>query len=153
MSGKVDPVAIQDLISRTALCLDDGDYAGFLALCSADFRYRVIVPSPELRKDMIWLDHDREGLEALFEALPEHLVRLGRLSRHLSPVLIQDDGMNDAVAVLSPVTVYDTRPDGRSAVFAVARYHDTIGTKDHQLRARTVFLLTRDIGTGSHVPL
>ena len=58
--------ACADVLYRASLALDGADWTGFLNLCAPDFRYQISAYSPEIRRDMIWLDHDRAGLAQLF---------------------------------------------------------------------------------------
>ncbi len=149
----VNERAIERLVYRSCRCLDDEDFAAYLALCAPGFRYRITAHSPEIRKDMIWLDHDRDGLAALFENLPEHVRRLGRLMRHAS---VYDLAMEGRTArVESSLVVIHTGLDGRSSVFAAGRYLDGIETDGEAplLLSREVRLETRDLGIGSHVPI
>ena len=62
--------AIEELIYRSCLALDARDYKAFLGLCDEDFKYTIATYSPEIRRDMVWLDHDRKGMETLFGNLP-----------------------------------------------------------------------------------
>jgi methanesulfonate monooxygenase small subunit len=144
---------IERLIYRSCHCLDEEDFAGYLDLCAPDFRYRVCAHSPEIRKDMVWLDHDRKGLAALFENLPTHLRRPGKLHRHASVYDITDNGAQANVDTSLLVLV--TGFDGRTTVLAAGRYEDSVqlGGDIPRLLSRTVRLETRDLGIGSHVPL
>jgi methanesulfonate monooxygenase small subunit len=63
---------IEELVYRTCLALDDRDFKAFLDLCDDGFRYKVTAYSPEIRKEMVWLDHDKKGMETLFTQLPRH---------------------------------------------------------------------------------
>lgn len=145
---------IRSLIGRSCLTLDDEDFAGYLALCATDYTYRITAWSPELRKDMTWLEHDREGLAGLFETLPEHLQRSGRLSRHVSIYTIGQKG-GDYYSVVSGLVVHHTNIAGRTQTLAVGRYLDTITFEKEMalLSKREVALETRDLGIGLHVPL
>ncbi len=57
---------IAEVIASASLRLDDDDFEGFLALCAPDFRYSIQAYSPEIRRDMTWLDLGRAELEMLF---------------------------------------------------------------------------------------
>lgn len=144
---------IERLIYRSCRCLDDEDFAGYLELCAPDFRYRIAVHSPEIRKEMVWLEHDRKGMAALFENLPTHIRRPGRLLRHASVYDVAFEG-GRATADTSLV-VLSTALDGKTEVFAAARYEDLfeLDGKAPLLLSRTVRLETRDLGIGSHTPL
>ena len=67
-----DRTAIEELVYRSCLMLDEKNYKGYLDLCDGDFRYTITAHSPEIRKDMIWLDHDKPGMQTLFNQLPRH---------------------------------------------------------------------------------
>ncbi len=75
---------IERLIYRSCRCLDEEDFAGYLDLCAVDFHYRITAHSPELRKEMIWLDHDRTGLAAAYRAA-SRFRREGRTAQILAP--------------------------------------------------------------------
>src|SRR4029450_3917898 len=65
-------IAIEELVYRSCLAPDARHFKGFLDLCDAPFHYSITAYSPEIRKDMIWLAHDRAGIETLFPNLPRH---------------------------------------------------------------------------------
>jgi methanesulfonate monooxygenase subunit beta len=146
---------IRSLVGRSCLALDDGDFDGYLDLCAPEFAYSIVVWSPELGKEMVWLDHDRDGLSGLFETLPEHLQRSGSLSRHVSVYTVEEQADAGSYYVVSSVVVHHTDLDGRTQTLAVGRYLDTIVCVDgdYRLSAREVALETRDLGIGLHVPL
>ena len=52
---------IRNIILLSCNSLNDHDFEGFLNLCVKDFKYSIKVFSPELLKDMVWLEHDYEG--------------------------------------------------------------------------------------------
>ena len=144
---------IERLIYRSCRCLDEEDFGGYLDLCAPDFHYRITAQSPEIRKEMIWLDHDREGLAALFDNLPSHLRRPARLFRHASVYDVTTKGARASVETSLMVLV--TGYDGKTAVLAAGRYEDSIQLEGEVplLLSRTVRLETRDLGIGSHVPI
>jgi methanesulfonate monooxygenase small subunit len=157
MSTSVPPAdaeAIRATIGRAALALDAHDHAAFLALCAPEFDYAIRVFSPELRKDMTWLAHDRAGLEALFAGLPDHLTRPGRFTRLVSVGQIAPAGAA-TYDVTSTFMIAHTPPDGASRLFATGLYADRLRVDAGAavLLAREVRLHTRDLGTGSHEPL
>ena len=144
---------IERLIYRSCRCLDEEDFAGYLDLCAVDFHYRITAHSPELRKEMIWLDHDRKGLAALFENVPTHLRRPARLFRHASVCDVTTEGARARVE--TSLVVLATGFDGKTAVLAAGRYEDSVQLEGEAplLLSRTVRLETRDLGIGSHVPI
>ena len=83
---------IEELVYRTCLALDDRDFKGFLALCEPGFRYKITAYSPEIRKDLVWLDHDRKGMETLFTNLPRHNSDHAPLTRHATVYTVKLDG-------------------------------------------------------------
>lgn len=145
--------AIEELVYRSCLALDDKDFKGFLALCDPSFRYSITAYSPEIRKEMIWLDHDRAGIELLFTNLPRHNSDHSPLTRHATVYTVKVDG--DEAEVVSALQVFRTALDGGATeLFAVGRLYDTIklagGTP--KLAKRVVKLDTRLMGYGYHIP-
>lgn len=149
---KIPRAEIAALVAETALALDDNDFGRFLALAAPGFRYRVLVMSAELRREVAWLDQTREGLIALFSTLNEHLLRPGRLHRFAVPARIE--AQEKAWRVTSTLLIHTTDAHGLTKPLAVGRYEDSVIEQDGmwKLAARDVRLDTRDIGIGSHVP-
>ncbi len=147
---------VRELVYRSCLCLDNQDFAGWLELCAPDFRYTITAYSPEIRKEMVWLEHDREGMEGLFGMLPKHNSDHSPLTRHASVYLVDyEEGAGEASAVTS-VAVYRTQLDGGvTELFAVGKYFDTVSLEGEAplLSSRNVRLDTRELGIGSHLPL
>lgn len=145
--------AIEELVYRSCLALDAKDYKGFLDLCDKEFRYTITAYSPEVRKDMVWLDHDRGGMETLFANLPRHTSDHSPITRHATVYTVElGDG---EASVVSALQVFRTELDGGATdLFAVGRFHDTVkldgaGAK---LARRVVHLETRQLGYGYHIP-
>ena len=147
--------AVRELIYRSCRRLDTHDFDGYIALCAPAFRYRITVYSPELRKEMIWLNHDRDQLATLLAAVPRHLARLGSLQRNATVYTIERDGTEGPARVMSAFSVFNIDNEGRPSVFAVGHYHDTVdvGGERPLLVARNARLASRDLGIGSHVPI
>jgi methanesulfonate monooxygenase small subunit len=145
--------ACADVVYRAALALDQHDWAGFLALCAPGFRYQIGAFSPEIRRDMNWLDHDRAGLQNLLETLPRHNSDHAALSRHLTVYtteLAADHG--DTVSALQ---VFRTELDGGATLlFAVGKVYDRLQQVGDQvlLVSRRIRVDTRLLGIGSHIP-
>jgi len=149
----VERQQIAELIYRSCLALDDRDYKGFLELCDAGFRYKVAVYSPEIRKEMVWLDHDRKGMETLFTNLPRHNSDHAPLVRHATVYTVKVNGAQ--AEVVSALQVFRTALDGGATeLFAVARLIDTVMLDGDtpKLAARVVRMETRQLGFGSHIP-
>lgn len=148
--------AVRGLIYRSCLRLDEGDFPGWLDLCAPEFRYTITAYSPEIRKEMVWLDHDRDGMEGLFKMLPKHNSDHSPLTRHASVYVVDwDEEGNEATAITS-VVVYRTAMDGGATdLFAVGKYFDTVSLEGEVplLTGRNVRLDTRELGIGSHFPL
>jgi methanesulfonate monooxygenase small subunit len=146
---------VEELVYRTCLALDARDFEEYLALCSPDFRYAVKAHSPEIRRDMVWLDHDRAGMEALFRTLPRHRSDPGILSRHATVYTVEFDAEGTRANVITGLLVFRSAPDGgATALFAVGKLHDVVVLEDGKalLARRTVVLDTRELGIGTHIP-
>lgn len=145
---------VVSLIHSSCIVLDSEKFEEFLSLCVPEFRYKITAYSPEIRKEMTWMDHDYEGMEALLKMVPQHLRRLGNLLRHVSvgPIVIGEQ----SVQVTSTFQVIHTDLHGRSDLFVAGRYFDEIVSVHSDrlaLKSRRVHLDTRDLGIGSHVPI
>jgi len=145
--------AIEELVYRSCLALDARDYKTFLGLCDPDFRYTVTTHSPEIRRDMVWLDHDRKGMETLFANLPKHNSDHSPITRHATVYTV--DAAGDSAEVVSALQVFRTQLDGGATeLFAVGRFHDMVKLADGAatLAPRIVRLETRQLGYGHHIP-
>ncbi|HEX2649595.1 MAG TPA: nuclear transport factor 2 family protein [Burkholderiales bacterium] len=144
---------IEELVYRSCLAMDDRDFKGFLALCDPGFRYKVTAYSPEIRKDMTWLDHDRAGMETLFTQLPRHNSDHSPLTRHATVYTVKMNGQT--AEVVSALQVFRTALDGGATeLYAVARLVDTVKLDggEPRLAQRVVKIETRQLGYGSHIP-
>lgn len=146
---------VVELIYRSCMSLDTGDFDQWLDLCAPEFRYTITTYSPEIRKEMVWLDHDREGMKGLFKMLPKHNSDHSPLTRHASVYLVKYDVAGKEVSVVTSLVVYKTQLDGGATeLFAVGKYFDTISLEADipLLTSRNVRLDTRELGIGSHLP-
>jgi methanesulfonate monooxygenase small subunit len=144
---------IEELVYRSSLALDEGNFKGFLELCDDSFRYSITAYSPEIRKDMTWLDHDKAGMDTLFTNLPRHNSDHSPLTRHVTLYTVAGEG--ERAEVVSALQVFRTALDGgETSLFAVGRYHDTIklGAGAPKLLKRVVKMATREMGAGYHIP-
>lgn len=144
---------IEELVYRTCLALDERDFKGFLDLCDESFRYSITTFSPEIRKDMTWLDHDKAGMNTLFATLPRHNSDHSPLTRHATVYTVKVDGQQ--AEVVSALQVFRTALDGGATeLFAVGRFHDTVTLSGGapKLAKRVVKLDTRLLGYGYHIP-
>src|SRR5204862_4850995 len=147
MSKSEQRLAIEELVYRSCLALDARDYKTFLSLCEPDFRYTVTTHSPEIRRDMVWLDHDRKGMETLFANLPKHNSDHSPITRHAT-VYTVEIGNDSEANVVSALQVFRTQLDGGATeLFAVGRFHDTVRLSGAgaKLVRRTVRLETRQL--------
>jgi methanesulfonate monooxygenase small subunit len=144
--------AIEELVYRSCLALDARDFKAFLELCDPAFRYSITTHSPEIRRDMVWLDHDRKGMETLFTNLPRHNSDHSPITRHATVYTVDLSSEKEA-SVVSALQVFRTQLDGGATeLFAVGRLHDTINLPNVKLAKRVVRLETRLLGYGYHIP-
>jgi methanesulfonate monooxygenase small subunit len=144
---------IEELVYRSCMALDERDFKGFLELCDPGFRYKVTVYSPEIRKEMVWLDQDRRGMETLFTNLPRHNSDHSPLVRHATVYTVKVNGAQ--AEVVSALQVFRTALDGGATeLFGVARLIDTVKLDGDipKLASRVVRMETRQLGFGSHIP-
>lgn len=147
---------IEELIYKSCLVLDDKNFEGYLALCEPAFHYAITAYSPEIRKEMIWLEHDREGMQTLFANLPKHNSDHSPLTRHAVVYLVEEDDDGGGAKVTSGLQVFRTSLDGGATeLFAVGKMVDTVAIGDDgpRLLDRKIRLDTRLIGFGNHLPL
>ena len=147
--------AIREVVYRTCTALDAEDFDAFMDLCAPDLDYRVTAFSPEIRKEMTWLDQDYDGMRALLDMVPQHLKRLGTLKRHVSIYFMEDDASAKTAAITSSFIVTHTDPEGRSQLFVAGTYFDEVYYSGDRplLKKRKAHLETRDLGIGSHIPI
>lgn len=150
--------SIRDLIGRSCMLLDDERFDQWLELCAPEMRYTIETYSPEIRREMTWLNLDRTGLAQLFGTLRHHERDPGTLVRHPSILDLKIDADGLRANAMTSVMIARTAADGATGLFAVARYYDIFSTMGASplLAARRVQLFTRilmsDSG-GSHLPL
>lgn len=151
----MDRTAIEELVYQSCLLLDEKNFKGFLDLCAEQFRYTITAHSPEIRKDMIWLDHDKAGMQTLLTQLPRHNSDRSPLSRHANVYTVVVDQAKKEAQVVSVLQVFKTDLDGgATALFAVGKYLDTVTLNGDRplLARREVKLDTRMLGIGYHIP-
>jgi methanesulfonate monooxygenase small subunit len=144
---------IEELVYRSCLALDDRDFKAYLDLCDPGFRYKVTAYSPEIRKEMTWLDHDKAGMETLFTQLPRHNSDHSPLTRHVTVYTVKVDGAE--AEVVSALQVFRTGLDGGSTeLYTVARIIDRVKLDGGapKLVRRHVRMDTRELGFGTHIP-
>jgi methanesulfonate monooxygenase small subunit len=147
--------SIDELIYRSSLVLDNKDFVGYLNLCDPAFHYAITAYSPEIRKEMIWLEHDKEGMKALFDNLPKHNSDHSPLSRHVTVYIVDHDEAKQQAKAISALQVFKTSLDGGATeLFAVGKIYDTLTLNggNPKLLDRNVRLDTRMFGAGYHIP-
>jgi len=148
--------AITELISRSAMTLDEKKFDAYLELCDPAYVYRITAYSPEIRKEMTWLEHDKPGLKTLFTNLPPHNSDQSPMTRRVCVYTVKlDDGAAQA-EVVSTVQAYRTTLDGGTTeLFAVGKIYDRValGAEGPRMLERNVRLDTRMLGFGYHIPI
>jgi|SRR5579863_811039 len=155
--------SVRDTIYRACLMLDDERFGDWLSLCDPGFRYRIKTYSPEIRKEMTWLEHDLAGLKTMIEMLPKHNTDHGRLTRHATVYAVELDGNGVEATATTSFACYRTMLDGinshldagDSQLFVIGKYFDRLrlGENGPRFVERMVFLDTRRLDKGSHYPV
>lgn len=148
-----------ELVYAGAAYLDERNWDAWLELTTADFHYCIGTYSPELKKQMVWLEHDRAGLAALFALLPKHHRDHALWLRQLTVQQVEQPG-RDELSAVSQLVIYATELDvgdahvesGSTRLFAVGRYRDQLRRENGRwlLADRYVQLDTRQLGIGTH---
>lgn len=147
---------VSELIYRSCMMLDDLDFKAYLELCDPAYRYRITAFSPEIRKEMTWLEHDKAGLQSLFTNLPRHNSDKSPLTRHATVYTVQQNDGARRAKVVSALQVFKTSLDGGfTELYAVGKIRDEVALTDDgpRLLDRDVRLDTRMLGIGYHIPL
>ena len=137
------------------MTLDDKQFSASLELCDPAYSYKITAYSPEIRKDMTWLEHDKTGMQTLFTNLPKHNSDQSPLTRHVTVYTVKEDAAAQQAQVVSALQVFKTSLDGGATeLFAVGKLHDLISLAGAgpKLLAREVRLQTRMLGFGYHIP-
>lgn len=155
--------AIKEVIYQAALCLDDEQWDGWLALCDDDFHYEIKAFSPEIRYDMTYLSGNRAQVQSMMELLPKHNTDHSPLSRHTVVYSVDLDEKSGTATAVSSFTVHQTLLDGinshvdagESRLFLVGKYYDKFRIRDGKVKftERVVRLNTRRLDKGSHWPI
>ncbi len=147
--------AITETICRASLAMDAKDFAGFFGLCDDSFQYQITTYSPEIRKEMTWLEHDKKGLQTLIANLPKHNSDHSLCTRHVTVYTVEADADGSTARVVSALQVFRTTLDGGATeLFAVGKIHDTVKLTESgpKLAHRRIHLDTRMLGIGFHIP-
>lgn len=145
----------RELVAQSCIALDTERFDDFLQLCLPEFNYRATAYSPEIRRDMVWLEHDKPGMQELLKLIPRQNRDRTPITRHFSIYSVGFVGV-DLLKVDSMLQIYRTELDGGiTSVFAIGKYHDILaldGGSVAGLLSREVRLDTRMLGTGYHIP-
>lgn len=146
---------VRDYLNYICRLLDAEKYSQWLELCSPDFRYVIQTYSPELRREVLWMDKDRQSLATLCEQLPQHEKYPGSLRRMIGWTVVVQRQSPDTLFVESAFTAYHTDQYGTSILFCTGMYVDQISAEVGRftLRSRLVQMDTRRLPFGSHVPI
>ncbi len=147
--------AAREVISASCDTMDREDFDAYLALCSPNYQYAIRVYSPEIRRDMIWLEKDYEHMKTLLDLLPKQNRDRNPINRHISVREVTSVNGKEEVTVRSDLQVYRVLLDGGEAqVFAIGKYIDRIDMSGEQpkLLEREVRLDSRSLGAGYHIP-
>jgi methanesulfonate monooxygenase small subunit len=147
--------AIRSTLYNSSRALDTETCMDFLDHCAPEFDYKITAYSPEIRRDMVWLHKDREGMQELLETLSKHNRDRTPIVRHWALQLICPMPDLNVIDIVSSLQVYRTAVDGGvSELYAVGRYLDRmiISRERVLFRSREVRLETRMLGLGYHIP-
>lgn len=162
-NGHDTTAAVRDTIYRAALALDDQRWQDWLELCAPNFHYKITSFSPEINKDMIYLQGSRKEMDSLVRMLPKHNTDHSPLHRHTSvyTIDVSDDGKT--AEAVSSVVFYQNMLDGNNShiesgetrLFLAGRYVDTFAIENGAAKfvSRDVKLDNRRLDKGSHWPL
>jgi methanesulfonate monooxygenase small subunit len=148
--------SVCEFLYRACLMLDARNFKDWLDMCSEEFTYVISAFSPEIRKDMTFLDLDLEGMTTLVKHLPRHNTDQSTFTRHMTVYTVEFDASGAVCNTVSSVAVYRTELDGGTThLFALGRYHDALKMTPDGWRftAREIRLETRNLGIGTHYPL
>lgn len=147
--------SISELVYRSCALLDDMDFDAYLQLCAPEFRYRIVAWSPELRKQMVWKDIDKEELKHHLDLVPKHVRDKSSLARFPTVYTISYSEGGKEASVVSGLQVFKTKLDGgETKLYGVARINDVVKLEGGavKLLSRELRMETRQLGTGSQFP-
>lgn len=154
---------VRETIYRATLLLDDQKWEQWLELCDDSFHYAIKSFSPEINRDMIYLQGGRKDLATMVKLLPKHNTDHSPLKRHTVVYTVDVDEKAQTASAVSSFVVYQNLLDGvnshidagESRLFLVGRYIDTLKLDNGQARfvKREVRLENRRLDKGSHWPI
>jgi len=153
-------VAVTDIVYRSCLHLDNGDWGEFLDLCDDTMLYSIKAYSVEIRRDMEYLSHNKKELISLTEMLPKLNSDHSPLRRHASVYTVDVDEDGKTASAVTSLAVYQNMFDGidshidsgETRLFLVGKYLDKfkISGESAFLTEREVRLDTRRLDKGTH---
>jgi methanesulfonate monooxygenase subunit beta len=154
---------VRDTIYRATLLLDDQRWNEWLDLCDDSFHYAIKSFSPEINRDMTYLQGSRKELATMVKLLPKHNTDHSPLTRHTTVYAVDVADDAESASAISSFVVYQNMLDGvnshidagESRLFLVGRYIDTFKIGDGKARfiERVVRLENRRLDKGSHWPI
>ena len=153
-------VAVTDVVYRSCLHLDNGDWGAFLDLCDDKMLYSIKAYSVEIRRDMEYLSHNKKELISLTEMLPKLNSDHSPLRRHASVYTVDIDEEGKMASAVTSLAVYQNMFDGidshidsgETRLFLVGKYLDKFKISGEKvcLTEREVRLDTRRLDKGTH---
>ena len=153
MRETTDREQIRELISRTARAIDAGDIPRYIG-CFADAAlYTLEADSGELGRRVKWLELEKDELQALLEEAPDHIHDLANRMHQITTDEITLKG--DQALVFSTFAVFRTDPTGKTEIYAVGHYEDTLIRESSAwlIQSRHVLVKTRMFRTPTPMPL
>ncbi len=154
---------IRSTIYEASLALDECRWDDWLALCDDGFHYAIRAFSPEIHRDMTYLDGSRAEMASMCDLLPRHNSDRSPLARHTIVYRVAVDEAGATASAVSSVAVYRTVLDGMAShveagssnLFLVGKYRDRFRLENGSAKfvERIVQLDTRRLDKGSHWPI
>ena len=141
-------------IQKLADHLDNERFDRFLDGCQPNLSYRIVTTSPELGKDMTFMDLEGDEMKTLLSTVADHVRPPNKLLRHTDrPSMQALDGAR--VASNAKVSIFHVTGSGEPNIYALGRYEDVFSLTEAGpiLLTRDVVLASRRFPFGSHVPL
>ena len=123
---------VRTTIYRATILLDDQKWEDWLALCDDSFHYAIKSFSPEINRDMIYLQGSRKDMSTMTKLLPKHNTDHSPLRRHTSVYTVDLAEDAKTAKAVSSVVIYQNLLDGvnshidagESRLFLVGKYYD-----------------------------
>ena len=165
MTGKAGDIAdaVRDTIYRATIALDDQQWEQWLALCDDSFHYAIKSFSPEINRDMTYLQGTRKDMETMVRLLPKHNTDHSPLKRHTTVYTVDAAADGKTASAVSSFLVLQNLLDGENShidagetrLFMVGRYLDEfkIDAGTARFVKREVRLENRRFDKGTHWPI